>query len=112
MQKPLESESSGHTSLGGVFLRLFWMAGGNLVLMVLAIFIGQKRPFPYHLPDLLFGATVILLIIARYADIAYYEGGTSYGEKATIQHWRRYVALLVAIALAVLAAAHGIAYFG
>jgi hypothetical protein len=87
------------------------MGGGNFGLLALAILIIQKRILPYHLTDLLFWLIVILLVIARYVDIAYFEGGTSYGEKATMKHWRRYVVGLVLISLTAWAGAHGIAYF-
>ena len=110
MPRPIESDSSDGTGLGGLFLRLFWMGGGNFGLLALAILIIQKRILPYRLTDLLFWAIVILLIVARYVDIAYFEGGTSYGEPATMKHWRRYTIWLGLISLAAWAAAHGIAY--
>jgi hypothetical protein len=110
MPRPVESNSSEGTGLGGLFLRLFWMGGGNFGLLALAILITQKRILPYRLTDLLFWVIVILLIVARYVDIAYFEGATSYGEPATMKHWRRYAIGLGLISLVVWAVAHGIDY--
>ena len=80
------------------------------LLVNLAILIGQKRTLPNHLTDVLFGATVILLVIARYVDISYLHGDTSNGEPATMKHWRQYAIGLVLISLAILGVAHGINY--
>ena len=110
MNESSKVNDSGQTGFIGLALRLLWMGFGNLALMVLAILIWQdKIPF-FSVHDLLVGLVVVLLIVCRYIDISYFHGGTSYGEPATMKHWRRYVVWLVLISLAMWAAAHGLAY--
>jgi hypothetical protein len=112
MERPAESERSNRIAVAGLAARLFWMGAGNFGLIVLAIFIGQNKPIPYYLTDLLFWAVVMLLLLARYLDIAHLQGTTVYSEPATMAHWRRYAMGLVVLAVVVWAGAHGVARFG
>ena len=55
--------------------------------------------------DVVFAATVAAL--ARYVDIVRYDGATAHGVPATLGHFKRYAACLVAVSLAVWALVHG-----
>jgi len=111
MKESPSSQSSQQGGCIGIILRTLWLIAGNVGLAVLVLFIVLDRHPLFALHDFLFWGIVILLIIIRYVDIAYFHGSDSYGDPATIQHWRRYTALLLAISLAGWALAHGISYY-
>ena len=95
----------------GCLVRLFWFFGGNVILFFSAGFIAQRREVLVSAWDAVFWATVLAMAAVRYLDIARFHGTTASGQPATMRHWRRYVALLAAIALAVWLAAHAWARF-
>lgn len=112
MNENLSRERTGQDTLPGFLLRLFWMLIGNAVLLALLVKIYQGNPGAwFSLYDLLFGVAVIALIVIRYVDIAFFQGGTVDNEPATLSHWRRYAVKLVLICAAAWAALHGAAYF-
>jgi hypothetical protein len=86
----VNKEQQGTTSVLGLFLRLFWMFLGNAALGVCALKILVDRGAPFTVADIVYGACVPLLIIARYLDITRFNGYTAYLERATMAHWRRY----------------------
>lgn len=88
----------------GCLLRLFWMAFGNLALLILAILISERGKFSAL--DVGYWAVVAALIAARHVDIARFEGQTSHGEPATMQHFRGYVVRVLVVAAALWASAH------
>ena len=86
-------------SVLGLFLRLYWIMLGNGVLVVTA-----ALPVAYpRLPAApLLGAyalVVVSLIAARYFDVRFCGGQTVDGTPADLGHWKRYVAILLPIAL-------------
>jgi hypothetical protein len=86
-------------SVLGLFLRLYWIMIGNAALAI-----GAALPVAYpRLPTAtLLGAyalVVVTLIAARYVDIRYCGGQTVDGTPADLKHWRRYVMILLPIAL-------------
>lgn len=105
------AEQSGHGDYDkpqGCFLRIFWMAIGNVALLAIAWFILAERRF--SLLDVLYWAVLALVIGARHLDIARYGGSTVSGTPATARDFHRY-ALVVLLAAAVLwAAAHGLGF--
>ena len=107
MNKPSSSDPSPKSSLAGLVLRLFWMAVGNVVLLIMLIFIGGKDDFGFTLHDAVFWTVAAAMAAARYLDIARYEGSTTYGEPATIRDFRQYAALLALASLSLWAMAHG-----
>lgn len=79
----------------GVLLRVFWRVVGNLVVYVAWVTIVlTTAPLPSIL-DAVVWLTVLLMLIARRVDIVRYSGRTMDGEPATLEDWRRYVAVLV-----------------
>ena len=111
MNRPSKNNSSPPTSFFSFFLRLFWIAVGNVALVASAIKIGQTTRSLFSNFDIAFWIMVILLILARYLDIVYFHGETSDGAPATLQHWKRYAGLLVLLSLAGWGLAHAAAYF-
>jgi len=100
-----EPEPTGCLS---VVVRIFWLMGGNLALLMLAVFIFQKKTFSAF--DIAFWAIVAGLILIRYIDITRLKGLTSNNEPATLKHWRIYVVKLLAASAALWGLAHGIPY--
>lgn len=94
-----------------VIVRLFWIGFGNFGLFALALFIGKSKHGLFSLYDLLFGSLVVLCILVRYLDIAYFHGDTANGKPATMRDWRRYVVLLVLASLVIWITAHSLTYF-
>ena len=101
-----QEKSSG---VGAVFLRLFWMFLGNMVLGASALLIMQAGAY-LSLIDILYWLTVPLLVAARYVDISWFKGSTAYGEPATMTHWRRYTVGLLLFAVGAWLAVHGAGY--
>ena len=99
---PLSVPDSNPT---GCLLRIFWMGGGLILLLTAVVISGHKRVF-FSIADLIFWGVVLLMIVARYIDVAYLAGETAMGNPATMQHWFRFVWLLLAFSLAVWAVAH------
>ena len=96
------------TGCGGLVVRIFWLMGGNLALLMLAVFIFQKGTFSAF--DIAFWAIVAGLILIRYLDITRLKGLTSNSEPATLKHWRIYVVKLLAASGVLWGLAHGIPY--
>jgi len=105
---PQSSEQGGCVAF---ILRTLWLMLGNVGLAMLAILIILNRLPLFSACDLLFWGLVGLLIIIRYIDIAYFHGADSYGDPANMRHWRRYLALLLVISLAIWSFAHGLVYY-
>ncbi len=111
MNQPSSSRPAQKSGCIALILRTFWLMAGNVVLGIIVIHIIMNRMPPFSIYDLVFGGMVILMIAVRYVDIAYFDGADSYGDPATIQHWRRYAVWLVVISLVVWSFAHGLVYY-
>ena len=85
-------------------LRLLWLIVGNVALFLLATLIAQRSSLSEL--DFVFWATVAALILVRYIDITRLHGSTKDGEPASLQHWRRYVLLLLLASGALWGMAH------
>ena len=96
------------TPLGAV-ARVYWMLLGYGILGLIGALIAKSGPL-LSARDLAFWAVAISVIAVRYVDVAYLHGTTAEGEPSTIAHWRRYASILTIIAIAVWAAAHGVAF--
>jgi hypothetical protein len=95
--------------LGGV-IRLLWLMVGNFALVLIAVALAQRQALSAL--DLTFWAIVIGLIVLRYIDITRLGGRTTDEKPASLQHWRRYLVLLLLAAGGLWALARGVAYFG
>jgi len=89
-QIPTKPEPSGGCL--SIIVRLTWIFGASLLVFG-AIFIAQGTAS--GLSDMLFWLIALGLIIARYVDIRYLKGETADNKPATLQHWRRYSAILL-----------------
>jgi len=94
----------------GIIARLSWMLLGNVVLAFSALFIYQNEGGFFHAADWVFWITVATLVLIRYLDIRFLNGQTAMGECASITHWVRYAALLIACSTAVWVLAHTVNY--
>lgn len=77
---------------GGVVVRLGWMLGGTLALLVTVMKIASQPPWTIGLLDLVFWGAVALTVMLRYWDITRFRGETTSGEPATMADFRRYAA--------------------
>jgi hypothetical protein len=102
-EKDVEPTNAG--CLAGL-VRFIWLIAGNGALCLLIIFIFEEKAASGL--DVAFWTIVASLIAVRYIDITRLNGLTSDGEPATLQHWRRYALVLLAIAGTGWALAHGI----
>jgi hypothetical protein len=100
----MEKDDSAVSSPAGCLVRLFWFFGGNILLVFLLISIFNRRSFT--ISDLGFWIVVACLIISRYVDIRYLKGQTAEGAPATMNHWRKYSAMLLAISVGVWGLTH------
>ncbi len=96
---------------GGCFLRVFWMMIGNVILLSCAYGIAQHRSSLLSMADAFYWAIVGSLLAARYVDIRYLCGSTADGDRATMTHWRRYVAILGVVSTGLWLGAHAMAYY-
>ena len=81
----------------GCLFRLYWLFGGNIILLFLIVFIVDKHfKFPsWH--DLAYWITVITLLAVRYIDVRYMLGETAEGKPAYISDFRRYTLILLIV---------------
>jgi hypothetical protein len=91
-----------------LFLRLTWMAFGNLALFLCAALVAQGT-VPV-LMDIIFFVVAIGIIVVRYLDITRFKGRTAEDAPATLADWRRYAIWTAVISLGVWALAR-VAYF-
>ena len=96
----------------GCLARFVWMAVGNAALFMLAVTIAQKEALSLSVYDLAFWLVPVVVIVVRFIDITRLGGKTVDAEPATLAHWRRYALGLVAVAVALWLAAHGLAATG
>ena len=97
------------SSIAGCLIRLFWMMGGVILLVIFSFTIPEQQ-FP-SIYDAGFWLLVLALIVTRYVDIRYLHGQTAEGNPATLADWGRYALWLVPIALCVWLALHGLGLF-
>jgi len=95
--------------VGAIFLRVYWMFLGNIVLALsfLGIATGDN---PFGWGDVGYWFAIVTMTAARYVDITRYEGLTGTGERATVADWRKYAMGLVVGGLVAWLGAHGFAY--
>jgi hypothetical protein len=80
----------------GLIVRVIWMLFGNAALVLLAVHIVRAGSF--SAVDALFWLVVAVMVGVRYVDITWLGGLTAEGEPASLRHWRRYSASLLAAA--------------
>lgn len=95
-----------YQSPAGCLPRLFWMAFGNIALVMAALSIYTSAG--WSTADLALWLIVGLLIGARYIDIVRYKGTTIHGEPATMAHFMRYVLIILMVGAGVWAVARAL----
>jgi hypothetical protein len=85
-------------------VRMAWIFGG-IALIYCALFIAQAKGGT--MTEAVFLLLTILIVLIRFIDIRFLNGETLDNKPATLRHWRRYGALMLAAA----AALYGIAKF-
>ena len=91
---------SGKTdSVLGLFLRLYWIMIGNALLAITAVLPVAYPQLPTTALLAAYALVVVTLVAARYIDIRYCGGQTVDGTPADLGHWKRYVAILLPVAL-------------
>lgn len=84
----------------GCLIRSLWMFAGNGLLAYLLFSVVHNPSQPATRTGLAYAATVLAMILIRYADIRFMHGETADGQPATTKHWRRYSIGLLAASLA------------
>ena len=90
----------------GILARIWWMFLGNVVLAFCILFIVQNQGRFFLAADWVFWIDVATLVLVRYLDIKFLDGATVTGARASISHWIRYAALLIAGSAVVWVLAH------
>lgn len=85
-----EAQQDSSTGGGNGALRIYWMAIGNVALLILAGLISQQPVWTITLLDAGYVLVVGTLLISRYLDVKRYGGETANGEPATSSHLVRY----------------------
>lgn len=105
-RKDRTSPQPEYQSMAGCLPRIFWMAFGNIALVMAALSIYASAG--WSIADLVFWLTVGLLISARYIDIVRFKGTTIHGDPATTAHFRRYALIVLVAGAAVWAVARAL----
>jgi hypothetical protein len=100
---------SRQSTAAGCLLRLLWMVFGNIAFVSSLVAIAGRGGALSPGDGVLAAATASLLAV-RYLDIRWMNGQTADGRPATMGHWRRYALVLIAAALVLGGAAHGIGW--
>jgi hypothetical protein len=99
-------EKNQINSFSGCFVRVIWMALGNLFVALTAISIMQGGRENIFLKDAVFLSLVAVTVLARYLDVKYLHGQTAEGEPATMAHFKKYAAMIIPIYFVLLLIAH------
>jgi hypothetical protein len=110
MTQPDARTDSPQNHEGGCLLRLSWMLGGNLAVLLIAVAIAQGGGTFFSFADAFFWLVVLAMVGIRYVDITRMKGLTAGGKPATLADWKRYVVILLAASLGLWGLAHGLAY--
>jgi hypothetical protein len=81
-----------------VFVSMFWLLWGNIMLAAMALKIAEQQT-SFSVYDLFYWTFVVLLAITRFCDIRYYRKVTLKGSPATMKHWRKYVKYLLFVSV-------------
>lgn len=98
------------TSMAALGIRMLWMFVGNFGMLLLLLHIARNKETTFSPYDVIYIVLIPVVVFARYLDVTRYHGMTTYGEPATLAHWRRYAVVVVAVAIVGWLAAHAIAY--
>ena len=83
------------STFSALFLRVWWMMLGNAALCLMLIHMTIQRERLPSWVDAAFLLAVASLLVARLADIRYFDSRTAEGARATMEHFRLYGVRLV-----------------
>ncbi|MCE5279421.1 MAG: hypothetical protein ABFD92_02225 [Planctomycetaceae bacterium] len=109
--KTESANSPGDISGSGCLLRLGWMLLGPAALVICIMKIIRNPVVELSFADAVFWGVVIIMAVLKRVDITKMHGRLADDRPATLEHWRRYLLILGALAVAVWAGAHGIAWY-
>lgn len=99
--QPGNEVRGGEVSGGAVFLgRLMWMVLGPVLSFFIAYAIVNREGW-FTTWDAAFGAVVALMVGGRWVEQRSGSAMTATGEPATVEHFRRYVRVLLPLAAGV-----------
>jgi hypothetical protein len=82
-----------------VLVRLGWMLGGTLTMLISGFSIASTRQWAFGLQDAVFWSGALFAVVLRYWDIRRFHGQTANGDPATMVHFTRYLAMISVMAL-------------
>jgi len=100
-----------YDSIFSLFIRVFWMLFGNVILFFTTISIFQHKREIFHTADIIFWGIVATLVLARYLDIKFWPDTTPKGTPVTMAHWRKYAVVLLICSTSLWVIAHVINCF-
>ncbi len=93
MKNSTDNENKGDA---GCFARIYWMLIGNAMLVIAFAFLIRDKPLFPSFFDFLYLFSAGSLVVVRYVDIRHFNGGTGFGDPATMDDWRKYsIGLLI-----------------
>lgn len=108
MAAPVNSSAS--TNPVGCLMRITWILLANVMLFFAAMLVIRDRSAGLSVYDILFAASVVAGVVARYVEIRFFDGTTDTGQRATISDWIRYTVMFLLAAAVVMGGAHGLAW--
>jgi hypothetical protein len=102
------SDERKQASGWGCLVRLTWTLLGltGLIFSIYGVWISRHGGITWH--DYLFWMVIVIMIGARYLDIALMGGQTVTGKPATRAHWRRFTLILLVGGLALWLGVHAL----
>jgi len=88
------SSANKETHVSGCLVHLFWTLIGNFVLVLCLVLMIRKG---FSSIDIVYWVTVGFMLITRYLDIKKFQGINMDGKQSTVQDWKRYSILLIAL---------------
>lgn len=96
----LATEPVGASHNGAaVLIRLGWMLGGTLMMLIAGFTIASTPQWTFGLSDAVFWFGALFAVVLRYWDIRRFQGQTANGDPATMAHFARYLATIAVVAL-------------
>ena len=93
------ADAKATDSVLGLFLRLYWMLGGNAILAIAATYPFFHTETPLSLSLTVCCLISVSMIAARYIDIRDCGGQTVDGDLANLGHWKRYALILLPVSV-------------
>jgi hypothetical protein len=96
------------TSVVSELCRMIWLIYGAVGLLFTAGAIAGRPAWTYSVRDYIYWGIFVVMVLARFLDIAFLRGRTANHEPAAMRHWIRYCARLTVVAALVWTGAQSI----